>query len=155
MWLCIAEELGSNGYKFTWEQVMGKWKTLITALKRTRDHNNRSGSDKKSCAFQQKLEEIIGGNPTIEPSTTSGTKILNTCNKRKVDEVDNDSDKVDEVDNDNDKETEPFQLHKNEKKRRGGPSSDVVDFLKQSTWRNKKRKEKKKKLRKVECTMRK
>ncbi|CAG2207627.1 unnamed protein product [Mytilus edulis] len=133
MWLCITEELASNGFKFTWEQVMGKWKTLITALKRTRDHNNRSGSDKKSCAFQEELEDILGGNPSIEPSTTSGTKILNTstCNKRKVDEVVIDNDKVDEVDNDNNKEKEPVQPPKNEKKRRSGNSSEVVDFLKE------------------------
>ncbi|XP_052075879.1 uncharacterized protein LOC127713969 [Mytilus californianus] len=144
MWLCIAEELASNGYKFTWEQVMGKWKTLITALKRTRDHNNRSGADKKSCAFQEELEEILGGNPTIEPSTTSGTKILNTCHKRKVDEVVNDNDKVDEVDNDNDKETEPVQPPKNEKKRRSGPSPDVVDFLKQYMEEQKKEREEEK-----------
>lgn len=133
MWLCITEELASNGFKFTSEQVMGKWKTLITALKRTRDHNNRSGSDKKSCAFQEELEDILGGNPSIEPSTTSGTKILNTstCNKRKVDEVVIDNDKVDEVDNDNNKEKEPVQPPKNEKKRRSGNSSEVVDFLKE------------------------
>ncbi|CAG2191637.1 unnamed protein product [Mytilus edulis] len=70
-WLCIAEELQSHGYKFTLEQVKGIQKTLITALKRTRNRNNRSGSDKKACAFQQELKEMLGGNPSIEQTTTS------------------------------------------------------------------------------------
>lgn len=43
---------------------MGKWKTLVAALKRTEDHNNRSGSDNKSCAFQRELDDILGRNQT-------------------------------------------------------------------------------------------
>lgn len=111
MWIDISEQLDTHGYKFSWEQVMGKWKTLVSALKRTEDHNNRSGSDKKSCAFQRELEDILGGNPTIKPTTTSGTQILNTCNKRKPDEVD----QSESLSNDNDKEADPVQPPKTEK----------------------------------------
>jgi len=128
MWIHISEQLDTHGYKFSWEQVMGKWKTLVSALKKTEDHNNRSGSDKKSCAFQRELEDILGGNPTIKPTTTSGTKILNTCNKRKADEVD----QSESLSNDNDKEADPVQPPKTEKmKRRSGSSAEVLDFLKQ------------------------
>ena len=47
MWINNTEELAKHGFNFTWEQVKGKWATLIDALKRTNDHNNRSGADKK------------------------------------------------------------------------------------------------------------
>ena len=47
MWLEIADVLKKNGFLFTWEQVKGKWGTLIAALKRTiDDHYNKSGADK-------------------------------------------------------------------------------------------------------------
>jgi hypothetical protein len=45
-----------EGYTFTWEQVPGMWKTLVTALKKTKDHNNKSGNDRKTCAFEKELD---------------------------------------------------------------------------------------------------
>jgi hypothetical protein len=38
--------LCKEGYTFTREQVQGMWKTLVTGLKKTKDHNNKSGNDR-------------------------------------------------------------------------------------------------------------
>lgn len=54
MWIDITEELAKHGFNFTWEQVKGKWTTLIAALKRTNDHNNGSGADKKNHVHSKK-----------------------------------------------------------------------------------------------------
>jgi ribosomal protein S8 len=43
MFIEITEKMHKEGYTFTWEQVQGMWKTLVTALKKTKDHNNKSG----------------------------------------------------------------------------------------------------------------
>jgi hypothetical protein len=51
MFIEITEKMHKEGYTFTWEQVQGRWKTLVTALKKTKDHNNKSGNDRKTCAF--------------------------------------------------------------------------------------------------------
>ena len=59
MWLEIADVLEKNGFLFTWEQVKGKWGILIAELKRTNDHNSKSGADKKTCAYQKELEDIL------------------------------------------------------------------------------------------------
>ena len=61
-----------NGFSFSWEQVKGKWDTLIAALKRTNDHNNKSGADKKTFAYQKELEGILQGNPSIQSVATAG-----------------------------------------------------------------------------------
>ncbi|XP_062583076.1 uncharacterized protein LOC134244842 [Saccostrea cucullata] len=80
MWTEISESLISKGFKFTGDQVMGKWKTLISALKRTKDNNRKSGSGKKTCPFQEELEEILDGNPSINPIATTSTTIeKNIC----------------------------------------------------------------------------
>jgi hypothetical protein len=41
MWMEISESLKLKGYNFTWGQVKGIWKTLILALKRAKDNNNK------------------------------------------------------------------------------------------------------------------
>jgi hypothetical protein len=49
MFIEITEKMHKEGYTFTWEQVQGRWKTLVTALKKTKDDNNKSGNDRKAC----------------------------------------------------------------------------------------------------------
>ena len=66
--------------------MKGKWDTLIAALKRTNDHNNKSGADKKTFAYQKELEGILQGNPSIQSVATAGMSILSKGSKRKADE---------------------------------------------------------------------
>ena len=40
-------------------QIENKWKTLLAAYKRTRDHNNISGKCRRGCAFQEELDEVL------------------------------------------------------------------------------------------------
>jgi len=58
----------------------GNGKTLVAALKRTKTITTYQDPIRNHVL----LEDILGGNPTIKPTTTSGTSILNTCNKRKA-----------------------------------------------------------------------
>jgi len=139
MWIDITEELAKHGFNFTWEQVKGKWATLIAALKRTNDHNNRSGADKKTCTFQKELQEILHKNPSIQPVATSETSILKSGSKRKLGEAiaplpDLSDDNTDSVES---KDTN--QPPKSEKCKRKSGSSEVIDFLKQYVDEQKKR----------------
>jgi GTP cyclohydrolase I len=40
MFVEITEKMHKEGYTFTREQVQGMWKTLVTGLKKTKDHIN-------------------------------------------------------------------------------------------------------------------
>lgn len=71
----IAGKIAQTGHTYTWEQVQGKWKTVNAAFKRTKDHNNKSGNDKK-CAFQKALEDMFQGNPTIKPAFIATSSVL-------------------------------------------------------------------------------
>ncbi|CAG2187076.1 unnamed protein product [Mytilus edulis] len=54
MWEDISKVLAGNGFRFTWEQVQGRMKTLTTNLKKINDHNSKSG-------FMDLTEELIKG----------------------------------------------------------------------------------------------
>lgn len=71
----IAGKIAQTGHTYTWEQVQVKWKTVNAAFKRTKDHNNKSGNDKK-CAFQKALEDMFQGNPTIKPAFIATSSVL-------------------------------------------------------------------------------
>jgi len=57
-----------KGYAYDAEQAEGRWKTLLAAYRRTVDHNNRSGNDRREMQYFQEVEDIVGANPTISPS---------------------------------------------------------------------------------------
>jgi len=73
----ISTLLKKQGYHFTWEQVQGRNKTLITNFKKTKDHN-KLGYERKTCPFFSKeLEELYDGNPTFcGPVNTRETSIF-------------------------------------------------------------------------------
>lgn len=60
---------GPQGAKPTIAQVEGKWKTLVTAYRRTRDHNSKSGNNRKECAFQADLDLVLGDNASSRPAS--------------------------------------------------------------------------------------
>ena len=135
-----------KGVLFTWEQVKGKWGTLIAALKRTNDHNNRSGADKKTCAYQKELEDILQGNPTIQPVATAGTSILSKGSKRKTDESIGPLPDL-ELDENTESESDQLQPPKQVKVKRKSGSSEVLDVLNQYIEEQKKAKEEEKRAR--------
>ena len=133
MWMEISDELKKNGFTFTWEQVMGRWKTLVAALKRTNDHNRRSGSDRRTCSYQKELEDIMNPeNPTLRPAATTGTSIFKE-NKEKRKTIENKKDSKNTQSDGSDIEADPATVTKAEasqvKKRKTG-NSEMIDFLK-------------------------
>ncbi|VDH96468.1 Hypothetical predicted protein [Mytilus galloprovincialis] len=73
MWEDISKVLAGNGFRFTWEQVQGRMKTLTTNLKKINDHNSKSGNDRKTCPYMEEMSELFQGNPVIKPKSTLGT----------------------------------------------------------------------------------
>ena len=61
-----------------------KWNKIISKKFRdTKDHNNKSGSDRKTCPFYEQLQELLGDRPKVVPRTTvSSTQgLIYTCEK--------------------------------------------------------------------------
>ena len=48
-------------------QIENKWKTLLAAYKRTKDHNNISGNCRRGCAFQEELDKVLCSKANIRP----------------------------------------------------------------------------------------
>lgn len=51
----------------------GKWKSLTSAYRKTIDHNNRTGSDRRECAFFHALSDVYGYHPTVHPEATASS----------------------------------------------------------------------------------
>ena len=81
MFIEITEKIHKEGYTFT--GCKGRWKTLVTALKKTKDHNNKSGNDRKTCGFEKELDIMFEGNPSIKPAASSSSCIFPVQEKRK------------------------------------------------------------------------
>jgi len=124
----ISTLLKKQGYNFTWEQVQGRIKTLITNLKKTKDHNNKSGNERKTCPFFKELEELYDGNPTFcGPVNTRETSIFQQ-RKRKLTDKKEDNDK--EEDEEEKEETKKVDVPTTKKSKKSA-SNEMVDFLKE------------------------
>ena len=100
-------------------------------LKKTKDHNNKSGKDRKACAFEKELDIMFEGNSSIKPAASSSSCIFPVQEKRK--ELDSNCTEADENDekNGNDKSTcnSEITCNKNKKQRKSN-SSDMIDLMK-------------------------
>jgi len=70
VWKEISDLLQKEGFHFTADQVMGRWKTLLAAYRRVSDHNNKMGNDRKEFQYMEQMTDILGVNPTITPQCT-------------------------------------------------------------------------------------
>ena len=70
-WQIIAEKFNlTSSVKVTGEQRSNKWKKLEEKYKNVKEHNDKTGNDRKECDFQQELEEYFGTDPKIIPTAT-------------------------------------------------------------------------------------
>lgn len=70
-WQRIAEKFNlTSSVKVTGEQCSNKWKKLEEKYKKVKEHNDKTGNDRKECDFQQELEEFFGTDPKIIPMAT-------------------------------------------------------------------------------------
>ena len=70
-WQKIAEKFNlTSSVKATGEQCSNKWKKLEEKYKKVKEHNDKTGNDRKECDFQQELEEFFGTDPKIISTAT-------------------------------------------------------------------------------------
>lgn len=80
VWSLISRELKKTTPE--WEmktptQCENKWKDIKRKYMETKDHNNKSGNDPKTCKFYEELEEVLGEKPCVKP-----VSIASNLNKR-------------------------------------------------------------------------
>ena len=129
----IAKILNSRGFPFTWEQVQGRIKTLITNFKKTNDYNKKSGNDRKTCGFYEELSELFSGNPTfVGPQTTKETPIFKRKREDADDvESDEDDDENEVVGKEKKKSDADEEGKKAKKTKKVSASSEMLEFLKE------------------------
>ena len=70
----IARELKAKGYNRDVEQIKTKIKNLRSMYRSIKDHNNKSGNDKKTGQFYEELDAILGHRPASTPPV-----VLDAC----------------------------------------------------------------------------
>ena len=85
-------------------QCCNKWKSLKRSYKEVRDHNNKSGNDRKTHPFQKELDEVWLAKPNITPVAIASSSTGNheeppepiepTSKKRKGEHLDKDGGKT-------------------------------------------------------------
>ena len=63
----------------SWKQVETRWRTMVKQFKKTVDHNNKTGRDRKTCYFYEELSQIL---PNIVPELTISSSGL--VNRKKT-----------------------------------------------------------------------
>lgn len=76
----IATELTSiSGKEFTVDQVENKWKGLKKTYKKIKDHNNKSGNNRRNWEYLHIMDNFMSRRPEITPpavcSSSEGLKI--------------------------------------------------------------------------------
>lgn len=82
VWPLISEELKKSNpkwHKKTPIQCENKWKDIKRKYMETKDHNNKSGNDPKTCKFYDELEEVLGEKPCVQP-----VAIASNLNKKRT-----------------------------------------------------------------------
>ena len=78
-WQRIAEKFNAtSSVKATGEQCSNKWKKLEEKFKKVREHNDKTGNDRKECEFEEELAEFFGNDPKIMPLATVSSLSGNT-----------------------------------------------------------------------------
>ncbi|CAG9773217.1 unnamed protein product [Ceutorhynchus assimilis] len=74
VWLKIAKALSDmTNKKFTAEQCDTKWKGLKRTYKTIKDHNNKSGNDRRIWEFFAAIDSFLSKKPEIEPLSICST----------------------------------------------------------------------------------
>lgn len=59
VWEHIRQVLASHGYKYTADQVQGRWSNLVTLYQRMVEHNSRPHNEPLTIAFKDHIERIF------------------------------------------------------------------------------------------------
>ncbi len=75
----VAKLLAAHGYRRTYKQCRDKLKKLKSDYRSIKDHNSRSGSNRRSWKWFDQMDAIYGGRPTSvgrEGALDSATPML-------------------------------------------------------------------------------
>lgn len=75
VWKIITEGLNIAGFKFSQNQVEGKWKSLIASHKALRDNKTKTGEKRKTFQYYERNSDILSKRHDINPSFLSGTDV--------------------------------------------------------------------------------
>ena len=70
----IATKMKTKGYNRDADQIKTKIKNLKSTYRSIKDHNNKTGNDKKTSQFYDELDAILGHRPASTPPV-----ILDAC----------------------------------------------------------------------------
>lgn len=71
VWKIITEGLNIAGFKFSQNQVEGKWKSLIASHKALRDNKTKTGEKRKTFQYYERISDILSKRHDINPSFLS------------------------------------------------------------------------------------
>ena len=101
--------------RVTGEQCSKKWKKLEEKYKKVREHNSKTGSDKKECEFEDELSEFFRSDPKIIPLATVSSLTTASAGSTSTDE----------------EEEPPLAIAIPKKKRKQRSKSSAAEFLKE------------------------
>ena len=55
------------------QQIENRWKSMTHQFKKTAEHNNISGNNRKNCRYYEELNDIMGFRPNVKPVSIVGT----------------------------------------------------------------------------------
>ncbi|XP_047494890.1 uncharacterized protein LOC125043007 [Penaeus chinensis] len=73
-WQQISDVLAESGYRFTADQVHGRWNALVMLYRRMVNHNANSNNETMTIAFKESVESVF--------SYTPDSKIFEKCEKQ-------------------------------------------------------------------------
>jgi len=131
-WDKVAEQFNANSsVRVTGEQCANKWKKLEEKYKKVREHNAKTGNDKKECEFEDELAEFFRSDPKIIPPATVSSLPTASAGSQSTDE---------------DEELPLAKAVPKKKRKRRSKSSaaEIIEFL--TEFKEEKRKEEQQKL---------
>ncbi|XP_060554243.1 uncharacterized protein LOC132715272 [Ruditapes philippinarum] len=87
----IAQVLKEHQYPFTDAQCTSRMKTLIRQYKTVKDNNNTSGSKRKSFIYENELDSLFKGSPSIRPEF-----VMSSATATHMSQSDEDGDELDD-----------------------------------------------------------
>jgi hypothetical protein len=69
----VANEMNKMNVSCTADNVGNKWKTLLRGYKAVKDHNRKTGVQKKTHPFENELNTILEKDPNVSPTHTSSS----------------------------------------------------------------------------------
>lgn len=75
VWKIITEGLNIAGFKFSQNQVEGKWRSLIASHKTLQDNKTKTGQKRKTLQYYERISAILSKRHDINPSFLSGNNV--------------------------------------------------------------------------------